>query len=60
LRLENGVPQATRTALADMGWAIGASDGGFGRYECVELTKPNGERVCRRQRDARDGCALAY
>jgi gamma-glutamyltranspeptidase/glutathione hydrolase len=29
LRLENGVPEKTRTALAGMGWTIGASDGGF-------------------------------
>ena len=61
LRLESGVPQATRTALADMGWPIGAPDGGFGRYECVELTKPKGERVYAAASEMRaDGCALAY
>src|SRR5438270_1953535 len=29
LRLESGVPEQTRRALADMGWVIGNSDGGF-------------------------------
>src|SRR3954470_9883480 len=45
LRLEHGVPERTRRALADMGWRIGASDGGFGRYHCVELPQSHRERV---------------
>jgi len=61
LRLESGVPDATRAALAAMGWTIGKSDGGFGRYECVELTAPGGERVYAAASEMRaDGCALAY
>jgi gamma-glutamyltranspeptidase/glutathione hydrolase len=40
---------------------MGKSDGGFGRYECVELRKPNGERVYAAASEMRaDGVALAY
>jgi gamma-glutamyltranspeptidase/glutathione hydrolase len=61
LRLESGVPQATRAALAGMGWTIGEPDGGFGRYECVERTMPKGERIYAAASEMRaDGCALAY
>ena len=61
LRLESGVPDATKTALADMGWAIGKPDGGFGRYECVEFV-PDGERLvyAAASEMRADGCALAY
>ena len=45
LRLEAGVPAATRKALADLGWPMGDSDGGFGRYECIELRKQGADRV---------------
>ncbi|MDX3883267.1 MAG: gamma-glutamyltransferase [Sphingomonas sp.] len=61
LRLEKGVPEATRTRLAAMGWKIGASDGGFGRYQCVERIDRNGERVYAAASEMRaDGVALAY
>jgi gamma-glutamyltranspeptidase/glutathione hydrolase len=61
LRLETGVPVATREALAAMGWTIGASDGGFGRYECVEHREDGGSRVWAAASEMRaDGCALAY
>jgi gamma-glutamyltranspeptidase/glutathione hydrolase len=61
LRLEAGVPEETRKALIAMGWPIGKSDGGFGRYECVELRTPNGERVYAAASEMRaDGVALAY
>jgi len=61
LRLEAGVPEATRNALIAMGWPMGKSDGGFGRYECVELRKINGERVYAAASEMRaDGVALAY
>jgi gamma-glutamyltranspeptidase/glutathione hydrolase len=61
LRLEAGVPEETRKALISMGWPMGKSDGGFGRYECVELRKPNGERVYAAASEMRaDGVALAY
>jgi gamma-glutamyltranspeptidase/glutathione hydrolase len=61
LRLEHGCPERTRQALADMGWKIGASDGGFGRYHCVELRESHGERVYAAASEMRaDGLALAY
>jgi gamma-glutamyltranspeptidase / glutathione hydrolase len=61
LRLESGVPEETRKALIAMGWPMGKSDGGFGRYECVELRKPGGERVYAAASEMRaDGVALAY
>ena len=61
LRLEAGIPEETRKALIAMGWPMGRSDGGFGRYECVELRKPNGERVYAAASEMRaDGVALAY
>ncbi|HEY1604384.1 MAG TPA: gamma-glutamyltransferase family protein [Allosphingosinicella sp.] len=61
LRLEQGCPERTRRALADMGWKIGASDGGFGRYHCVEHRESHGERVYAAASEMRaDGLALAY
>jgi gamma-glutamyltranspeptidase/glutathione hydrolase len=36
LRLESGVPKATRAALAALGWPIGESDGGFGGYQAIQ------------------------
>ena len=61
LRLEAGIPEETRKALIAMGWPMGKSDGGFGRYECVELHKQNGERVYAAASEMRaDGVALAY
>ncbi|MEO7169885.1 MAG: gamma-glutamyltransferase family protein [Sphingomonas sp.] len=61
LRLESGVPDATKAALADMGWTIGKPDGGFGRYECVELMPDGGRLVYAAASEMRaDGCALAY
>jgi gamma-glutamyltranspeptidase / glutathione hydrolase len=61
LRLETGVPDATKIALAQMGWRLGASDGGFGRYSCVERRESGGERVYGAASDVRaDGIGLAY
>jgi gamma-glutamyltranspeptidase / glutathione hydrolase len=65
LRLEAGVPEASRRALAELGWPIGASDGGFGRYECIELRQggpdPVKDRVYAAATEMRaDGVALAY
>jgi len=61
LRLEHGVPAATRQALADMGWRIGASDGGFGRYHCIEHRLSGPDRVYAAASEMRaDGLALAY
>ncbi len=61
LRLEAGVPATTRKALADLGWPIGESDGGFGRYECIELRKQGADRVYGAGSEMRcDAVALAY
>lgn len=61
LRLETGVPDRTAAALAAMGWKIGESDGGFGRYQCVERRMDGDERVYGASSEMRaDGLALAY
>ena len=61
LRLETGVPDSTAKALASMGWRVGASDGGFGRYQSVEARTSGTERVYGAAADPRaDGLALAY
>jgi gamma-glutamyltranspeptidase / glutathione hydrolase len=61
LRLESGIPDATRAALAAMGWKIGDSDGGFGRYQCIENRQDGKDRVYAAASEMRaDGCALAY
>jgi gamma-glutamyltranspeptidase / glutathione hydrolase len=61
LRLETGVPEATRAALAAIGWKIGGPDGGFGRYECIENRHDGKDRVYAAASEMRaDGCALAY
>jgi len=61
LRLEAGVPAETRKALIDLGWPMGESDGGFGRYECVENRKQGEDRVYAAASEMRaDGVALAY
>ena len=61
LRLESGVPVATKAALAELGWAIGSPDGGFGRYECIERRMDGATRVYAAASEMRaDGCALAY
>ncbi|HLL31005.1 MAG TPA: gamma-glutamyltransferase family protein [Allosphingosinicella sp.] len=61
LRLETGVPDRTKLALAHMGWRLGPSDGGFGRYSCVERRESGGELVYGASSDVRaDGIGLAY
>jgi gamma-glutamyltranspeptidase/glutathione hydrolase len=61
LRLESGVPEAARRALSELGWQIGASDGGFGRYQCIERTMHASDRVYAAASEMRaDGTALAY
>jgi gamma-glutamyltranspeptidase / glutathione hydrolase len=61
LRLEAGVPAATRKALADLGWPMGESDGGFGRYECIEMRRQGADRVYAAGSEMRaDAVALAY
>ena len=61
LRLEAGVPVETRKALIALGWPMGESDGGFGRYECIENRKQGADRVYAAASEMRaDGVALAY
>ena len=61
LRLESGVPESTRQALIALGWPIGSSDGGFGRYECIEPRTDGPTRLYSAASEMRaDGCALAY
>jgi gamma-glutamyltranspeptidase/glutathione hydrolase len=61
LRLEAGVPAETRKALIDLGWPMGESEGGFGRYECIELRKQGWTRVYAAGSEMRaDAVALAY
>lgn len=57
LRLESGIPAKTRRALAALGWKIGESDGGFGRYQCVERWPG---RYASAADPRADGAALAY
>ncbi|WP_260734791.1 gamma-glutamyltransferase family protein [Tunturiibacter lichenicola] len=61
LRLEAGVPESTRKALIALGWPMAPSDGGFGRYECIEHRMDGPDRVYAAASEMRaDGCALAY
>ena len=61
LRLETGVPARTRRLLADLGWPIGASDGGFGRYQCIEHRTAGAAHIYVAASEMRaDGIALAY
>ena len=61
LRLEAGIPVDTRKALIAMGWPMGDSDGGFGRYECVENLIRGNNRVYAAASEMRaDGTALAF
>ena len=65
LRLEAGVPEDSRKALMEMGWRMGESDGGFGRYECIErrvsggVSGEDGFYSAASEMRA-DGVALAY
>ncbi len=61
LQLETGVPDATALTLAEMGWRLGPSDGGFGRYSSVERRESGGALVYSAASDLRaDGISLAY
>lgn len=57
LRLETGVPSATRAALASLGWTIGESDGGFGGYQAIQRW-PGRYAAATEMR--KDGVALAW
>jgi len=57
LRLETGVPEATRAGLTALGWSIGAPDGGFGGYQAIQKWPG---RYAAASEMRKDGCALAY
>jgi gamma-glutamyltranspeptidase/glutathione hydrolase len=57
LRLERGVPEATRAALQRLGWKLGESDGGFGGYQAIER---GAEAYGAASESRKDGLALAY
>ena len=57
LRLETGVPDVTKSALADLGWKLGKSDGGFGGYQAIERW-PGRYAAATEMR--KDGVALGY
>jgi len=57
LRLESGVPEATRAGLAALGWKIGPSDGGFGGYQAI-ARHPGRYAAASEMR--KDGLALSY
>lgn len=57
LRLETGVPEATKRGLQAIGWRLGASDGGFGGYQAIERF-PGRYAAATEMR--KDGVALAY
>lgn len=57
LRLETGVPEKTKAALAALGWKLGDSDGGFGGYQAIERW-PGRYAAATEMR--KDGVALAY
>jgi gamma-glutamyltranspeptidase/glutathione hydrolase len=57
LRLETGVPDATKAALAELGWTLAPTHGGFGGYQAVERW-PGRYAAATEMR--KDGVALAY
>jgi gamma-glutamyltranspeptidase/glutathione hydrolase len=57
LRLESGVPEATKAGLAALGWTFGGPDGGFGGYQAIER-RPGRYAAASEMR--KDGAALAY
>jgi len=56
LRLENGIPDATKAELAAMGWKVGGTDGGFGGYQATMKTD---EAYGAASEMRKDGLALA-
>lgn len=61
LRLETGVPDDAKRLLLGKGWILGASDGSFGRYQCIERRMNGTQRIYAAASEMRaDGIALAY
>ena len=57
LRVETGIPEATKKQLTALGWKLGPPDGGFGGYQAVERW-PGRYAAATEMR--KDGVALAY
>ena len=57
LNLETGVPEATRTALAKIGWVLKAAPGGYGGYQAIRAWPGRYEAATEMRKD---GVALAY
>ena len=57
LHLESGVPEATKLALAAIGWPMGDNPGGYGGYQAIERW-PGRYAAATEMR--KDGVALAY
>ena len=57
LRLERGVPAATRDGLERLGWKLGESDGGFGGYQAIEK---GAQAYGAASESRKDGLALAW
>ena len=57
LSLESGIPEQTKAALADLGWRLGPSPGGFGGYQAIERLPG---RYAAASEMRKDGAALAY
>ena len=61
LRLETGVPEATKRGLAALGWRLGSSDGGFGGYQAIQRFGAGATaRYAAATEMRKDGVALAY
>jgi gamma-glutamyltranspeptidase/glutathione hydrolase len=57
LRLESGVPDATRAGLAGIGWRLEGPDGGFGGYQAIQR---HGGVYAGASEMRKDGLALAW
>ena len=57
LNLETGVPEATKAALAKLGWVMKPSPGGYGGYQAIQR-HPGRYAAATEMR--KDGVALAY
>jgi gamma-glutamyltranspeptidase/glutathione hydrolase len=57
LNLETGVPDATKSALADLGWKLGPNPGVYGGYEAI---RQHPGRYAAATEMRKDGTALAY
>jgi gamma-glutamyltranspeptidase/glutathione hydrolase len=57
LNLETGVPEATRAALAGLGWPLKPNPGIYGGYQAIQR---HPGRYCAATEMRKDGVALAY